>query len=339
MQYVHKNLQISAKNIADRIAYSGYEKSVSLFCCILNFKDIISHFTQYLRYIDYLSLKRVSKYLPMDVLHNFYKLDLFTNFQLKGENLLDIADKTNTVISGSFVLKILLSTPYQVPLWIENNPNLRGDNWEIGDIDLYSHRSQTHTCPICETTVYGVSAISLYLCNGLKWSYEKYRGHTTPNNIHYDYSFSTLFACNICTINNTKYNDMVLKDNIDIGQFIKNEFDFDFCKNYYKNGKLYIACPESVLKEKCIYQIKYYGGTGMDDTENDQDSRILNQEKTLIKRHRKYRERGFNIELQVSKHDKPYFINFYNNRNKLYMYENHKWNSVIDVINEAIVIE
>lgn len=341
MQYIHANLQITSKKVADEIAQNGSEASIELFYCILNFKDIVSILSQYLRFIDYYSLKRVSKHFRNTALDTFYKVDDLISIKLKGENLLDIVDKSNTAISGSLTLRILLSTPYQMPLWIEKcfNCITYGYRWTNSDIDSYSESLEQYTCPICNATVYGISALSLYLCNGLTWS-RHYRGHGSPNNIKTDYDFSIMSACNKCKVNNIFFNDVVMKKNTDIGQFIRSEFDFDFLKNYYMNGKLHISYPESVLKNSCDFTIKHYENVDIfSDESNIFKGKLLNQERTLLIRYKKYIGRGFDIKLKITENDKMKLIEFYNETMAQYIDPVHKYQKIIKRLNAVEIIE
>lgn len=333
MQYVHSNLQLEANALSTKLAITASShNSIALFCCILSFKDIVDHLAYYLRYIDYLSLKRASKHLPMNTLGKLYNIDSFVDVRLKGQNLFDLADETNTVISGSFILRLLVSTPYQMPLWMDKIFTLNGNKWENSDIDLYSHKIDSDECSICHAVLYCVSTISFHFCNGFKWSQEHHFGHGSPNNIyedddHYVFSINYLLKSNMCKINNIKYNDIIISKDIAIGDFIKQEFDFDFCKNYYNNGKLYIGHPESVLKCNRNFQIKY----------NEDPNLLSKLEKTLEIRYIKYGDRGFNIKLQMTKKDKANLLAFYAEKQNRYPHDN--FNDIIFIINNADIMD
>lgn len=314
------HLRSIGNEIASKIANSDsidVQNNISLFYCILNVNEIVEQLAYYVRFIDYYSLKRVSKYLTMSLLAKFYKLDSLVDLRIKDKSLFEIVDESKSIISGSFILRILLATPYQMPLWIDHATATRlGNSWNNSDIDVYSHELDIHDCPTCDSqAAYSISSISPFLCNGCSLAAQDIDGRPTENNyVHnYDDTFEDFIDCNICVINKIKFNDVIIAKERELVDFIKKEFDFDFCKNYYSNGKLYIIHPESVLKKQCIFRLKYFEITYITPTERVENMHIR-QDKTLCLRFLKYINRGFNIHLQMTKSDKRKLYQYYNGR-------------------------
>lgn len=306
--------------VARKIANSEsieIQNNISLFYCVLNVNEIAEHLAYYVRFIDYYSLKRVSKYLTTNALTKFYKLDSLVDLRIKDKSLFDIIDESKAVMSGSFILRILLATPYRIPLWIDQvNTTRYGDSWNNSDIDVYSHELDIHDCPTCDSqAAYSISSISPFLCNGNSLAAHEIDGRPADNNyVHnYDDTFEDFIDCNTCVVNKVKFNDIIIAKERDLADFIKKEFDFDFCKNYYSNGKLYISHPESVLKMKCTFPLKYFEVTYITPTEKTANMHTR-QDKTLCLRFLKYINRGFNIHLQMTKSDKRKLYQYYNGR-------------------------
>jgi len=299
-----QNLQAKAEAIAKLIAIDESSKqNISLLYIALNINEVVECLSQYIRFIDYYSLKRVSEYFSLPIWNKFYKLDTLVDIRIKDKNLFDLADETNTVISGSFILKILLSTPYQMPLWITHKSNVYNKYHSIPpDIDLYSHPITVSCCPTCLSSDRNIiSKISTYLCNGLSTHFVP---GATEINIWHDYNdtLKNLVECNDCKVNNILFNDIIVSENVPLNDFIIQEFDFDFLKNYYMDSKIYVKHPETVLKRKCIFRIKYY----------NEKSEMTKQLITIDDRYLKYTKRRFNIILQVTKEVKAKLIKYSN---------------------------
>lgn len=346
MDYIHPNLQVKSKEIAKKIAIASISRDgVALFCCILGIKDIAEYLAQYLRYIDYLSLKRSSKHLPLNILNKLYTLDSLVDIKLKGKNLFDVADKAKCVVSGSFILRILLSTPYQMPVWIDCVRDFHNNRWwKKSDIDIYSRPLKTDYCPSCYRNMVdsSISSVSPYLCNGQVWS-EYYRQKGTPNNYFHSYNntLEDIVDCHNCHIDNINFNDIIISHRRNIVDFIKEAFDFDFCKNYYRKGKLYISHPETVLKMNCIFQLK--PPENIDDIYDvcgtTQYGKVINRDaklyKTLYERYPKYTNRGFHITFQITKQYKLMLTQSYKETVIGYSPEA---NHILNIINKATVI-
>lgn len=274
-------------------------KSISLFYCIMNIKEIAQHLSQYIRVVDYYSLKRVSKHLKTNILGRSYELKSIIGIRIKDKTLLDIADMSKTVISGSFILKILLSTPHQALRLINNADPSQTDSWSAADIDIYSHPLDTDYCSTCQSiTNTKCSSVSQYLCNGRSLTTEPNINPPKYNYWHcYDEIFEDLIGAYHCDIDHYVFNDIIISNERNLVNFIKDEFDFDFLKNYYVDGKLYISHPETVLKQKCTFRIKDF------DPKHERYN-IYRQDKTLIERIDKYRSRGFNIVCEIAETDR-----------------------------------
>jgi hypothetical protein len=301
MQYVHNNLKLGAEKAAAIIADDEpTQHSVRLLYIVLHVKEIMHHLSHYIRYIDYYSLKRVSKNLPTHILGRFYKLDSIVDIKLKGKNLLDVADETKTVISGSFILGLLFSTPYQLI------------KFEKSDIDLYSHGIDVTHCPTCmsESVCDIISLISTYLCNGLS---------CISNNITKDYDpeFHEIIRSTHCDVSDISFNDIIVSNNICLHDFIKQDFDFDFLKNYYSGGKLYISYPESVIKKMCAFRLKYVP-IGQSGYNKWTEGKRYRQMCTFSGRYDKYTKRGFNITLEITKTDKYELVKAYSRCDTVY---------------------
>ena len=113
------------------------------------------------------------------------------------------------------------------------------------------------------------------------------------------YSMLNIVDNRIWNMDQEKFNDIVLAENTgDIGEFIFDTFDFDFCKATYDGKKLRIHNPLSILKKECVYTgdkeaLKYmnYHPNGM-FTRLQRFSRL---QSTCKKRMEKYTARGFTI--------------------------------------------
>ena len=154
-RYFHPNIQNVAISSARLMAKNNNNvDNIAFLYCILSFNDVVSMLAHYLRYIDYLSLKRVSKYLPMSCLSKLYRLDDLCQITLyncsTGENkrLFDVANEQGAVISGSLMLRLLLSTPYQMPVWFNSKPHIAQmqSNFVPSDIDVYSYIQRDDRC-------------------------------------------------------------------------------------------------------------------------------------------------------------------------------------------------
>src|SRR5581483_9617061 len=282
--YSYNNTLEVSKKISQS---SEYINQITLFCILFNIKEIADCLSQYIRLIDYYSLKRVSKNFKstLSVFGSMYKLSDLANVQLKGESLFDIADKTECVISGSFILRLLLSTPYSMPHWT-NCIDEYDQKYEASDIDIYSHAEVVKNCPTCKCSMDHISKISTYLCNGLS------QPHGFNNSSHQSRQYNEVkhffdvWKFTVEGPSNSKflYNDIILHEYDDIPKFIKTDFDLDFCKNFYRKpsnsnkGILSICCPETVLKMTCSYNKK-------------------NRSFNIFERIFKYTNRGFIIQL------------------------------------------
>lgn len=292
-KYVHPIIQNEALTLGTLIAQSPQDVSnIALFSLLFRIKEIADCLSQYIRLIDYYSLKRVSKNFSkiLTFFSTIYKIDNLVDVQLKGESLFDLANRTEGVISGSFMLRLLLATPYSMPHWINEDIICNSNSgvihkYEPSDIDIYSHGIVAKTCSTCKANMNHISKISIYLCNG-----KSHSGHNGPNNSQHDKNnYSDIgaifdawkFMVDEPNSSRIIYNDILLYGDDDIADFIESDFDLNFCKNFYDNGVLHICHPETVLKMSCSYNGKKRPVT----IEN------------IFRRIIKYNKRGFHIEL------------------------------------------
>ena len=296
-------LYTNALEVSNKISKNSESvKSLTLFYMIFGVKEIADHISQYIRLIDFYSLKRASKYFQKGLMFfsSLYKLDNFANVQLKDKSLFDRAVETQAVISGSFILRLLLSTPYSMPFWRNEK--------EPSDIDIYSYPMTIRQCPTCKTKIGSISKISTYLCNGQCMP----DGHNNSEKTSSKYDgLTSIFNVWKFTINEPNsskiiYNDIALYEDEPISEFIRKDFDLDFCKNFF-DVKLHILYPETVLKMKCPYRMK------------NSRAGIHNIFGRIIK----YTERGFTITLS-----KKLLIEFNKYKNKYYL------DTVTDMLND-----
>lgn len=301
-RYFHPNIQSTAIKSAKLMAKTNNDiNTIALLYCILNCADLATLLSYYLRYIDYLSLKRVSKYLETSCLSKLYRLDNLCQIMLsecstgESKRLFDVANEQGAIISGSFILRLLLSTPYEMPVWFNSRPHTgqMQSNFVPSDIDLYSYIQRDDKCTACDSHMSCFSKISCVLCNGKK-SPER-------NNVFSDITTDAsreaygnkiyLLCLRKFNVNSLIFNDLIISSDVKIHDYIRDQFDFDFCKNYYTNDVLHILNPVAILKKKCVYIIPYHLKS---------KSKIF---ETLNRKHR-YEQRGFTVDVCLTRQRK-----------------------------------
>jgi hypothetical protein len=163
------------------------------------------------------------------------------------------------------------------------------DEHAQSDIDLYSYPQRDSRCTACNSDLMIYSNISCILCNGKK--------SPDVNNVFSDITTNTsceaynqmvyMYCVRKFKVQSVIFNDIMIRDDIKIRDFIQEQFDFDFCKNYYTNDKLHILHPVAVLKNKCVYKIPYHLKS---------KSKIF----TTLNRKLRYEQRGFNITVGLT---------------------------------------
>ena len=197
---------------------------------------------------------------------------------------------TKSVISGSFMLAVLV-TPMDEPLL-----------WKPDDIDVYSYRIEGDNCSFCSGFSYKRSAFGEFLCS------KSMTGEECA-----DYPILNIIANRKWEKVGLKINEVVVENTVSsLRDFVFDTFDFDFCKITYDGKTLSIAKPETVRKRHCIYRgdkeaLKYFS-TKFEDRYYPQylrkggeesfeyDFRMSRLHKTYTIRKEKYEARGFLIE-------------------------------------------
>ena len=168
------------------------------------------------------------------------------------------------ILSGSFLLYLLLSTPITVL-----NKSSSGPGWSYGDIDIF----------------YRNNKIDKYLT--------KY-ANKNPNNANPD-------SCSVdlrkWAFGNVIINDVALDKDTDMKEFIT-EMDLDICKNYYDGKTLVITHPLAILKQKCTFVVQDLESAAPIDCEEKLDI-LRGISITVENKVPKYQNRGFEIDVRL----------------------------------------
>lgn len=206
----------------------------------------------------------------------------------KAVYFLDTVKRTGSIISGSFLLSVLVSVP-SMPL-----------SWKPEDIDIYSPQaSDDYICPHCKCSPEITSRMSEFMC--IFEMKDNYTGHPyTILKIKRSRKWEST-----CEYYSVTINEMIIsKDlNVPLKQFIFDTFDFDFCKVTYDGETLSIYDPISILKKTCIYRgdkeaLKYFDYKVKDKFSHANDERIGRIYKTYMRRKKKYESRGFTLRCE-----------------------------------------
>lgn len=154
---------------------------------------------------------------------------------------LEQVHNTNSVISGSFMLAILVS-PMDEPLL-----------WKPEDIDVYCFQSDHKQCSFCNKYSSRISLFGEFLCS---------KGMN--GEICCDYPILNITCNRKWKKSDLTINEIIIEKQVDsLRDFIFDTFDFDFCKIAYDGKTLSIKDPTSVLEKHCMYRgdkeaLKYF---------------------------------------------------------------------------------
>lgn len=194
-------------------------------------------------------------------------------------DFLDAINSTGSVISGSFLLSVLVSVP-GMPL-----------AWKPHDIDTYCPQEfDNHTCQYCDRCPITSSRMSEFMC----------KHKMKDNHEGRSYPIIQIIANRTWKSDTITINEVIMSKNLDVSlkSFIFDTFDFDFCKVTYDGETLSIYDPISILKRTCTYRgdkeaLKYFNLDEVIYTTNkDRMHRIY---KTYTNRKEKYESRGFAV--------------------------------------------
>ena len=131
----------------------------------------------------------------------------------------------NNIISGSFLLYLLLSTPITVLSTTSVAPK-----WKYGDIDVF---------------VFGNYNVDGYLqVNATEVGCGSVAGYGNGTVLNSKWKLGDVLINNIC-----------LSKDVTVSKLLAG-FDLDIVKNYYNGKTLVINYPISVLKQKCTFVVK-----------------------------------------------------------------------------------
>lgn len=229
--------------------------------------------------------------------------------ELIAEELLNAMETTKTFLSGSFLLKCLTEF-CDNSVGVGDLDFFTNNYHEIYTSKLYKRRKidNNHHQPL---TIPFVSKFTNFLYMS---PINVFDGDTTLNRVIHSGSESEdtggpdkqVLNVRNFYINQLKVQDIVIK-HFTVKQYICHTFDMDFLKNIFDGKTLHIYNPTSILKRKATVNIfesyfksfmllrEYQGGGGWDDDVK------YNYIKRQYKRHEKYENRGFKIDVDYSK--------------------------------------
>lgn len=149
--------------------------------------------------------------------------------------------KTRSVISGSFMLAVLVS-PMDGPLL-----------WQPDDIDVYCFQSNHRKCSAGRASSRQISLFGEFLCS------KGMSGEACCA-----YPIISIMCNRRWEKDGRKINEVIVDRKIrSLRDFIFDTFDFDFCKITYDGKTLSIKDSNSVLTKNCIYRgdkeaLKYF---------------------------------------------------------------------------------
>jgi hypothetical protein len=257
---------------------------------IFHHTDICHEICQYLPLIDVLLLikYKIITYkvnIRKEVMKRLIELNYHRLF---AENILDNIEKTGSLLSGSFMLGVMIS-PMGGKL-----------SWMPEDLDVYSFSAVGHICDYCRRKYTASSKFTTFLCS---------QGMQLEKRCKYP-------ELQIVTDFKAVSDDAVAINNIlvdpeahSLKEFVYNTFDFNFAKITYDGQHLSIHSPFSVLEKKCEYTgekdvDRYYSLKAQLATAHDVFTKDTHQfnlvlsriYKTYTQRRKKYEERGFKID-------------------------------------------
>lgn len=288
--YMDKILDFSAKNEFN-IIDKNLSVSEIIKLCITgdyyikeNHMDTIKKIKE--KYIPEIKKKYVSK-----TTKNIQNSDKFEDFLSKNINdkIMEKLKDTGSFISGSSVLKFMLN-----------------ENFVFDDIDIYCNVSNVDTilsCFVNEKYNFFVSCstckfrenkktIKCETCNNYSLISRTYKeNNLTINNADIsDYNMTGILGILTIRKNSIKSQIIVLKDEIKPENFIRNNFDFDFCKCVYDGIKFRVLECENINQKVGKISDEY-----MTKCFTDKDSYSTYRISKTAERIVKYIKRGFDI--------------------------------------------
>lgn len=249
--------------------------------------------SKYLSYIELLSLSyaipETKILLPSfkQKIHNRLK-----QLDLKVDEFIFNLKQCKGVISGSFLIQILLSSSKNNVIWQDSDIDIF---FEMSKNEIHCHCDDKFAFPSGKTSIF-----SPYLCENGK-IYETCESYDTIENLSSSRKWQ---------LGKSIINDIVISG--DIKTFINQTFDFDFCKILFDGDKLTILKPFSLLKRKCsVIFPQYFVNKINGSTKSNFDIRNValypSKTKTMFFEHykwvmtlfrkEKYEKRDFKVEL------------------------------------------
>jgi hypothetical protein len=213
--------------------------------------------------------------------------------------------KCQAVVSGSFLLSILV-TPMNQPLL-----------WNPDDIDVYCYQAdEDYICPHCNGTFARASKFAEFTC---QHKYKPEGGMMYP--------LLSIIENRCWTKGDVVINELIIDKKVkSLKDFIFDTFDFNFCKSTYDGTTLSVFDIDSIREKKCIYRgdkeaLKYFSQPLTDSYSvedpyrlpviyHDYNFRMYRLYSTYKFRKDKYEERGFTIDCQF-KFGKQYMSDYY----------------------------
>lgn len=238
---------------------------------VLKDRKCCAHISNYLPVIQTLVLAKWTKWafkisVRDQVAHRFKEMGISSTST--GQFLSRLKD-TGSVISGSFLVAVLVSEPQSLLEW---SPN---------DIDVYSPITVSKgSCAVCGSpcrhTAFTASMVELGAIAKL----------TKP------YPMPGLLAARNWDLSGAVVNEIMLDRGVDLRSFVFGVFDFDFCKATFDGATLAVFDPETVLQRRCVYT----GGLHDQSQVGDSHLVVAMLIQAYTSRIEKYRTRGFTID-------------------------------------------
>lgn len=190
-------------------------------------------------------------------------------------SLLNHLGRTNSFISGSFMVSVLVSPSNYALEWIPN------------DIDIYSGLGSTY------------AQRSIQHSNITDWLWQKkfFQDNDYDDDSFYDGEFPVI-SKTWKQGHMPKINEVIIdEDIIPVTEFICHTFDFDFCKIMYDGKKLVIGNIIDLVLMKCCYRGNALVRTLEYSVDVDDLTRCTD---AFIGRKAKYEKRGFEIQSDYS---------------------------------------